>query len=208
MLWHEKVLDRPGHEAARRLAAAAAGDFYLAGGTGLALRLGHRISLDLDLFSGGLLTAPDRRTLYKTLEASGKLEVLEEKDGTCHLRLGTTSVSIFHYPYELLKPASAWGELKVASVEDIAAMKLSAVISRGSKKDFVDLFFLCRLHKVSDLLKWAERKFPGHPNFSVQAAKALVYFKDAEKEPMPRMLKPAPWPEIKAFFEKEIPKLF
>ena len=209
MDWHEKVLDRSGCCAARRLALAAGGDFYLAGGTGLALRLGHRISLDLDLFSRNrLLDQPDRIALKKSLEASGKLEILEEKDGICHLQLEKTAVSLFHYPYELLKPPSDWAGLKVASVEDITAMKLSAVISRGSKKDFIDLFFICQSHKTGEIFKWAERKFPDHPNFSVQAAKALVYFEDAEKEPMPRMLKPAAWPEIKAFFEKEIPKLF
>lgn len=209
MDWHEKVLDRSGHDAARRLALAAGEDFYLAGGTGLALRLGHRISLDLDLFSENrLLNQPDRLVLKKDLETSGKAEILEEKDGTCHLRLGTTAVSLFHYPYKLLKPPSKWVGLKIASVEDISAMKLSAVISRGSKKDFIDLFFILHLHKAADLFKWAEQKFPGHPNFTIQAAKALVYFEDAEKEPMPRMLKPVPWAKIKAFFEKEIPKLF
>lgn len=209
MVWHEKVLDKSGRDAARRLACAAGGDFYLAGGTGLALRLGHRISLDLDLFSKDcLLKHSDRLALKKTLETSGKVEIQDEKDGTCHLRLGNTTVSLFHYPYKLLKPPSKWTGLKIASVEDIAAMKLSAVVSRGSKKDFIDLFFLCRSHKAADSIKWAERKFPGHPNFAVQAAKALVYFEDAEKEPLPKMLKPAAWPEIKAFFEKEIPKRF
>jgi len=209
MNWHKKVLDKSGRDAALRLALAAGGNFYLAGGTGLALRLGHRISLDLDLFSVDcLLNHSDRTALKKTLEISGKVEILDEKDGTCHLRLGNTAVSLFHYPYELLKPPSKWAGLKIASVEDISAMKLSAVVSRGSKKDFIDLFFMCRLHKATDLFKWAELKFPNHPNFAVQAAKALVYFEDAEKEPMPRMLKPAAWTEIKEFFEKEIPKLF
>ena len=190
MIWHEKVLDRSGRDAARRLALAAGGDFYLAGGTGLALRLGHRISLDLDLFSGGrLLDRSDRIALEKSLEASGKVEILEEKDGTCHLRLGKTAVSLFHYPYKLLKPSSEWTGLKVASGEDIAAMKLSAVISRGSK-GFCRLVFLCRTHKAADLFKWAERKFPVTRIFR-QAAKALVYFEDG-KEPMPRMLKPRP----------------
>ncbi|OGS09108.1 MAG: hypothetical protein A2270_08535 [Elusimicrobia bacterium RIFOXYA12_FULL_51_18] len=209
MVWHEKVLDKSGCDAARRLALATGGDFYLAGGTGLALRLGHRISLDLDLFSGNcLLNHSDRQALKKSLEMSGKVEILDEKDGTCHLRLKNTAVSLFHYPYKLLKPPSKWTGLKIASVEDISAMKLSAVISRGSKKDFIDLFFICQSHKAANLFKWAGRKFTDHPNFAVQAAKALVYFEDAEKEPLPRMLKPAAWREIKAFFEKEIPKLF
>lgn len=209
MLWHEKVLDRSGHDAVRRLESAAGGNFYLAGGTGLALRLGHRISLDLNLFSGDcLLDHSDRLAVKKVLETSGKVEILDEKDGTCHFRLDSTAVSLFHYPYKLLKPPTKWAGLKIASIEDISAMKLSAVISRGSKKDFIDLFFICRSHKITDIFKWAGRKFTGHPNFAMQAAKALVYFEDAEKEPMPRMLKPAAWTGIKDFFEKEIPKLF
>jgi predicted nucleotidyltransferase component of viral defense system len=209
MIWHEKVLDSSGRDAARRLASAAGADFYLAGGTGLALRLGHRTSLDLDLFSSrNLLSQSDRLTLKRALETSGKVEIMDERDGTCHLRLGTTMVSLFHYPYELLRPAAAWNGLKIASIEDISAMKLSAVINRGSKKDFVDLYFMCRERKTADIFKWAKLKFPDHPNFTVQAAKALVYFEDAEKEPMPRMLKPRTWTGIKIFFEKEIPGLF
>lgn len=90
---------------------------------GLALRLGHRISLDLDLFSENrLLNQADRQTLKKSLEASGKMEILEEKEGTCHLRLETTTVSLFHYPRKLLKPPSTWSGLKIASIEDISAI--------------------------------------------------------------------------------------
>lgn len=209
MLWHEKVLDKSGLNAARRLASAAGGDFYLAGGTGLALRLGHRVSLDLDLFSADrLLDQPDRLALINGLKASGRTEILEEKAGTCHLRLDKTSVSLFHYPYKLIMPPADWDGLKIASVEDITAMKLNAVINRGSKKDFIDLFFICRSHKPADIFKWAEKKFPDHPHFMIQAAKALVYFEDAEKEPAPRLLLPARWQDVRSYFEKEIPKLF
>ena len=207
MDWQEKVLDRSGHDSARRLAEAAGADFYLAGGTALALRLGHRISLDLDLFSAGCrLAQADRLALKEKLELSGPLGILEEKDGTCHLRLDKTPASLFYYPYKLLFPPAVWNGLKIASIEDIAAMKLSAVVSRGSKKDFIDLFYVFRLYKAADIFGWAERKFSDHPEFTMQAAKALVYFDDAEKEPAPRLLKPAPWREIKTYFEKEIPR--
>ena len=91
---------------------------------------------------------------------------------------------------------------------DPAADKSVGGLKTGLKKDFVDLFFILQSHKPAEILKWAERKFPDHPTFSVQAAKALIYFEDAEKEPMPRMLKHAAWNEIRTFFEKEIPKLF
>ena len=75
MKWHEGVLDAAGHAAAGRLAAGAE-SFYLAGGTALALRLGHRVSLDLDLFSAkNALGAEERRTLLDALKASGPLKI-------------------------------------------------------------------------------------------------------------------------------------
>jgi len=209
MDWHEEVLDKRGLEAVRRLAPVLRGGFYLAGGTALGLRLGHRKSLDLDFFSHDrTLDRADRAALFGSLKASGAAEALEEKDGTMHLRLEDTEVSLFHYPYRLLERVSEWNGLEIASIEDIAAMKLGAAAGRGLRKDFIDLYFVCRNRTVAEAICWAGKKFPDHPNFSAQAAKALVYFEDAEKDPMPRMLKPVKWGEIKSFFKKEVPKLF
>ena len=102
MKWREEVLDVAGRAVAARLAAAT-WNFYLAGGTALALRLGHRVSLDLDLFSAkNALGAEERRTLLAALKASGPLKIKGAKDGTCHLDLGGTSVSLFHYAYPML----------------------------------------------------------------------------------------------------------
>lgn len=208
MEWHEEVLDKSGHKAAARVAAACGEDFYLAGGTALALRLGHRVSLDLDLFSPECrLDLADRIGLKEKL-AGGPLVVAEEKDGTSHLRLDKTHVSLFYYPYKELATPDQWSGLKVASVADIAAMKLSAVLGRGSKKDFIDLYFIFRQHPPAQVFGWAERKFPEHEDFVLQAGKALVYFDDAEKEPAPRMLAAVTWPEVKAYFRKEIPRFF
>lgn len=206
MKWHEEVLDKAGLAAAARLAAAT-GDFYLAGGTALALRLGHRVSLDLDLFSpDNALGAGQRDALLDALKASGPLKIKEAKDGTCHLDLGGTSVSLFHYDYPILVPPRPWRGLDLASLEDIAAMKLSAVLGRGSKKDFLDLHELCRRLGVEPVMAAAARKFPLHADFPLQAARALVYFEDAEKEPMPRMLAAVSWEDVKAYFEGAIPK--
>jgi predicted nucleotidyltransferase component of viral defense system len=208
MKWHDEVLDPSGHKAAARLAAACGRDFYLAGGTALALRLGHRVSLDLDLFSPSRkLDMPDRIGIKQKL-AGAPLSVSEEKDGTCHLRLDKTHASLFYYPYPALAPADCWCGLKVAAVPDIAAMKLSAVLGRGSKKDFLDLYCIFRQHPAAQVFSWAERKFPEHEDFVMQAGKALVYFDDAEKEPLPRLLAPLAWREVKAYFQKEIPRYF
>ncbi|MDE2313776.1 MAG: nucleotidyl transferase AbiEii/AbiGii toxin family protein [Elusimicrobia bacterium] len=208
MRWHEECADAKTIAAAERMAEAASG-FYLAGGTALALRLGHRISLDLDLFSrGNALGAAERGAVLRRLEASGPFKIIESKDGTCHLDLKGVSVSLFHYPYRLLGRTSAWRGLAVAALEDIAAMKLGAVIGRGSRKDFIDIDVLARLRGWDWLKSAGKRKFPRHADFALQAAKALVYFTDAEKEPMPRLLEAASWGNLKSRFEREIPKHF
>lgn len=206
MPWHEEVVDDKTVDAAERLAKVASG-FYLAGGTALALRLGHRVSLDLDLFSGrDVLDAARRSDIQKRLQKSGGLKILESKDGTCHLNLDGVSVSLFHDPYRVLARAAPWRNLKVASLEDIAAMKLGAVIGRGSRKDFLDLYLLSRLRGLPWVLGAGKRKFSNHADFLLQAAKALVYFADAEKEPWPRLLKPVSWTEVQSYFEREIPR--
>lgn len=206
MKWREEVLDEAGLAAAARLAEAAEG-FQLAGGTALALRLGHRVSLDLDLFSAeNSLGGEQRRALLDALKASGPLKIKDEKDGTCHLDLGGTAVSLFHYDYPVLARPQRWRGLELASLEDIAAMKLSAVLGRGSKRDFIDLHELCLKMGLKRVMSTAGRKFPRHEDFPLQAARALVYFEDAEKEPMPRMLGPATWDGVRAYFEAAVPK--
>lgn len=208
MKWHEEVLDAAGRRATGLLAEAAGKDFYLAGGTGLALRFGHRISLDLDLFSEtNRLRAQERSSILERLRCGGRLEVREHKDGTLHLVLERTAVSLFHYPYRLLESAQTWRGLRVASLADIAAMKVSAVIGRGSRKDFLDLHRVCRELGLKTVLDGTSRKFPDHGDLMIQAAKALVYFEDAEKEPLPRLLEPVSWPEVRRYFEREVPRV-
>lgn len=109
------------------------------------------------------------------------------------------------YRYPLLKPVSRWKGLAVASIEDISAMKVSAIVGRGSRKDFIDLYWISRKAGLETILRWAERKFSGHADFILQAARALVFFEDAEKEPLPRLLKQLSWGEVRACFEKEVP---
>ncbi|MBI4349331.1 MAG: nucleotidyl transferase AbiEii/AbiGii toxin family protein [Elusimicrobia bacterium] len=207
LTWREEVLDAAGLRAAGRLASLSAG-FYLAGGTGLALRLGHRVSLDLDLFSReNALEAPERQAIVRSLEASGPVEVRESSDGTLHLVLEKTRVSFLRYRYPLLATPDLWRGLAVAAPEDIAAMKLSAIVGRGAKKDFIDLHALAARGGLERLLRAAARKYSDHPDFVLQAARALVFFDDADKDPLPRLLADAGWNEIKAFFEREVPRV-
>lgn len=207
MKWHERVLDQAGLAAAERMAGALGQGFYLAGGTALALRLGHRISLDLDFFSSeNRLLGSDRLALFESLKTTGPVQVTEEKDMAYHLVVGNTSVSLFHYPYPRLRPTQEWRGISVAAVEDIAAMKISAIVGRGARKDFIDLYRACRVLGLAGALRAARRKFPDHRDFIVQSSRALVYFEDSEKEPMPKLLERFSWSAIRAYFEREVPK--
>ncbi len=208
MSWREEVLDEDARAAAARLADVVGAEFYLAGGTGLALWLGHRVSLDLDLFSSASVPgAGERQELIEALARSGPLSILDFKDGTCHLLLGKTNVSLFRYRYRLLDPTSEWRRLSVASVRDIAAMKVSAVVGRGARKDFLDLYVVCKEIGLATVLEACKARFPDHHDFLAQSVRALVYFDDAEKEPMPRLLREISWPAVRTYFEREIRRI-
>lgn len=180
-------------------------NFYLAGGTALALHLGHRLSEDLDFFSP---VEVDTFMLKQRLQNLGDFQVLEEKWGTLHGIFRDTKVSFLYYRYPLLSPLTTLKGCPVASPEDIAPMKIEAIASRGSKKDFYDLYFIAQ--EIADLrqcLELYQRKFAGI-NFNLyHVLKSLTYFADAEKEKDPILLRPVSWTRIKKYFEQVVPPL-
>ncbi len=175
---------------------------YLAGGTGLALQIGHRVSVDFDWFSGTHpLMGADRIRLLAALRASvpagEDVSVVREEDGTLAVRVAGVDVSFFTYPYPVLAPPSVLLGLPLASLADIAAMKLSAIIGRGSRKDFIDLNALLHEHPLDVWLNAADRKFTQVSDFRVAALRALVYFDDADAEAPSRMLTAVDWTRLK-----------
>lgn len=181
--------------------------FYLAGGTALALHLGHRRSGDFDFFHREAFAPQD---LLGSLRLAGNVRVLQETAGTLTVMLQTVPTSFFHYDYPLLKPLqdSPWS-LAIADPEDIAAMKLSALAGRGSRKDFVDLFVYARevapLERVFDLFR---AKYRGIDVDPYHLLRSLTFFDDAESEAMPDVVRPVRWDEIKSFFRAEASRLF
>lgn len=169
-------------------------DFYLAGGTGLALQLGHRLSVDLDWFSAKPFSAAK---LKKELSRLGKLEVTGEEPGTLHGVLDGVKVSFFHYEYKLLFPFVDDDGIKIADARDIAAMKLDTISSRGSKKDFIDLYFLLQDYSLDDIIGFFEKKYSGIKYNKIHILKSLAYFENADREPMPIMLKRVGWNSVK-----------
>ena len=171
-------------------------DFYLAGGTALALLEGHRVSADLDLFSPSF---DDPEAAHMTIEEiHPEATVTSISPRTLYLQIQGTTVSLFGYSYpliaSLLRPDTSL--LPLASREDIAAMKLAAIASRGSRKDFIDLWLLAtRYWPLSDCLELYRKKFAARDIGHV--VRSLTYFDDADEEPPLRLLIDVDWDEIK-----------
>jgi hypothetical protein len=194
---HTKALGRRQLTVLRRLGPFLdATAFYLAGGTALALQLGHRRSVDFDWFCEQPLGDPLR--LAAEIEGSGvPLEIDGVEKGTLHARSSGVRLSFLEYRYPLLQPPLQTTErgLRLASAEDIAAMKLGAIAQRGARKDFVDLFELGRHTPLAEMLGFYRRKYGVRDVGHVLVA--LCYFDDADRERMPTMLRRSPWPEVK-----------
>lgn len=167
--------------------------FYLVGGTALALYLGHRRSVDFDFFC---VHDIQRRTLRERLARLGVFQLFTEADNSIEGTLDTVRVSFFTYRYPLLQPLLPQQHLRIADMLDIALMKLDAISGRGSRKDFVDLYFLLRQYPLPVLLTNYAKKYGVHLNNQYHLLKSLLYFADAERDPMPRMTKRLPWPVV------------
>ena len=186
-----------------------AADAYLAGSAALALYLGHRPVTDLDLMTGtNRLTGPERRDLLADLSGLDRgTEVETARDGYLFARLGGVGLRLFYYPYPLVEPTAAFRGLAVAGAEDLGLMKLAAIISRGSRRDFVDLYLLCRRLPLSQLLARSEEKFGHVRDFPLQALKGLADLSLAAEEPSPRLASPLAWQEVESWVGREVTEL-
>jgi len=199
---HIEVLPRQQVSVLHQLAPAATdAGFYLGGGTAVALHLGHRRSLDFDWFSDHALVDP--AALAERLRTTGIAISVQAVDrGTLHADVNGVAVSFFEYTYRRVEDGVSWSELScdVASLADLACMKLSAAASRGSRKDFVDIFAIGRSAiPLERMLALYKQKYDVRDTTHVLAS--LSYFDDAVKEPMPEMLWSVTWDEITATLE-------
>ncbi|OGY81486.1 MAG: hypothetical protein A3F54_02550 [Candidatus Kerfeldbacteria bacterium RIFCSPHIGHO2_12_FULL_48_17] len=181
-------------------------DWYLAGGTALALFEGHRKSYDLDFFLP-----------YKDFTIPDLLKYLPDKlwhtdiarDATVYGKLMGAKVSFIAYPFfkRAQKPL-LHGSVKILQPKDIAVMKIIAISQRGRKRDFFDLYWYVTHHEnMEDIIMRLPKQYPTVAHDYHHILKSLVYFADADQDPDPIIFFSATWKGVKKYFEKEVPKL-
>ena len=176
-------------------------DFYLAGGTALALQLGHRISHDLDFFSTtNPLGMIERSTLAHSLQSITPTTIKHEQDEQLYATIMGIEVSFIYQHHPLLFPTVEVNRLQLAQPIDIGLMKLSAIKDRGTRRDFVDLYCLRKVAPLKTLFELLAKKYSDRPDFTVHLAYALQYFKDAENDSYElQMLQPVKWSDVKKY---------
>lgn len=184
------------------MAFPALEDFYLVGGTALSLHLGHRISVDLDLFSNSEF---DTQELVQKLENEISIErIIGEAKNTLNLVIDNVEVDILRHNYPLIEPVSIVDGIRLLSEKDIAAMKLSAIARRGSKKDFYDIYFLLQKYSIDDIFSFYQQKYHNKELFHI--VKSLVYYGEADYEPQPKLLIDIEWKDVKGFINSQAMK--
>ena len=174
----------------------------LVGGTALALQLGHRNSIDLDFFG----TVPETsEEILDALRENHEVTIIKESKNIHIYLIDGVKVDIVNYKYGWIDTPIEEDGIRLAGIKDIAAMKVAAIIGRGTKKDFIDLCFLLKQFSLKEILELYLQKYPDGSLFI--ALKSLSYFEDAEADPMPNMFEDVNWPDIKAFIRDSISTL-
>ena len=171
----------------------------LVGGTALALQLGHRKSIDLDFF--GTVDC-EAEYLRESIAGIASLTILKESPHIHIYIVDGIKVDIVNYKYPWLDDVVLEQGLRLASVSDIAAMKITAIIGRGTKKDFIDIAFLLHHFSLEEILHFYAAKYNDSSVF--MAMKSLAYFDDAEAAPMPDMFVNQSWQQVKAYILSKI----
>ena len=172
---------------------------WLVGGTALALQLGHRKSIDLDFF--GTVDC-EAEYLRESIAGIASLTILKESPHIHIYIVDGIKVDIVNYKYPWLDDVVLEQGLRLASVSDIAAMKITAIIGRGTKKDFIDIAFLLHHFSLEEILHFYAAKYNDSSVF--MAMKSLAYFDDAEADPMPDMFVNQSWQQVKAHILSKI----
>ncbi|MEI6823655.1 MAG: nucleotidyl transferase AbiEii/AbiGii toxin family protein [Bacteroidota bacterium] len=179
-------------------------NFNLVGGTSLALQIGHRLSIDIDLFT---INDFDTSEIVLELKEDLHFDIVQQKPNTLTLNIEYPinsnqfiKVDILKYPYPLINDIIKIDGIRLLSIEDIIPMKLSAISNRGAKKDFYDIYFLLDKYSLKEMLELFSKKFPNINHFHL--IKSLTYFNTADEDANPKVFKKLSWEQVKARIEK------
>jgi hypothetical protein len=203
MLHHEAVL--PGTFALLKelIAFNELSNFALVGGTALALRYGHRHSEDLDLFCNQLF---DRQVLLDALVSRYGKEFVHQETGfkkSLFCSIAGVKVDAVFYPHPQIRAVQIEDGIPMYADEDIAAMKIQAILGRGKKKDFWDLALLLNEYGLEKVINWHKEKFPNQM-LLISIPQTITYFDDAELSQDPHCLKNRSWDDVKQTIRKAV----
>jgi len=181
--------------------------FYLVGGTALALQLGHRISVDLDLFTNSDFETAE---IIEQLRNDMEIQIIMQKEKNSMIlnaRKKDTQnefvkIDFVKYPYRLLSEVQEIDNIRFLSQNDIIPMKLSAIANRGAKKDFYDIYELLKNISLKTMLELFTMKYPDIEQFHI--LKSLVYFDDAENQFDPITLNNTNWQIVMKTIENKV----
>jgi hypothetical protein len=184
-----------------------ASHFYLAGGTALSLQIGHRRSVDFDFFAEADEVKDQRADeIIRSLD-SFSIQVIERTLGNFVLLVDNIRIGFFSYGYPLINPAVQLENVALASIPDIGLMKCDALITRGSRKDFYDLFHIAGSIPLADLLQLGSKKYPPFRDFPLMVLESMTLFDNADRDFQPLLFKSIPWEEVKSFFIQQAKNL-
>ena len=197
------VLDKKRKDLLNKLGFLKDYGFYLAGGTSLALQIGHRTSLDFDFYTKKEFEPPRLREEFD--KRFKKVREIHVAEGTLILDIEGIELSFFKYPYKLVKPCLKLEDVNLASVEDIAAMKILAISQRGKRRDFIDIYFLIQKFGLKKIMELTKEKYS---MFNIYVGlQGLSYFKDADEDlevDRFRLFEKISWGKIKNYIAKEV----
>jgi len=178
-------------------------EFSLVGGTALSLLYGHRISVDLDLFSNSKF---ENNIIVEALTKKFKSDFLIEQKPPqfgIFCFINDVKIDLVRHPFEMLNPPSVIQNIRMFSKEDIIAMKVQTILGRGKKKDFWDISELLKYYSVQNFIDFHTNKY-SLQNLLISVPQALTYFSDADESENPVSLKGQTWESVKAHIQKKV----
>lgn len=178
-------------------------EFSVVGGTALALRYGHRSSVDIDLFYHERF---NHQKIIEELEATFRQRFDYKQQHTefgifCFIE--NIKVDIVHFPHKPIAEIEEINNIRLYSAADISAMKIQAILGRAKKKDFWDLHELLRHYPLQQLMDWHKQKYPSQM-LAISIPHAVTYFADAEESETPVSFKGQTWEKIKKGISKTV----